>query len=273
MGENQLSPNSNQRPSHAAIYGAAALYDLAFGYRDFARECAFLRAVHDRRREQPLRSFLELAAGPARHALEMRAAGVRAAALDLSPEMAAYAAAKAGERGLTLPYLVADMTSFAHPDSFDLVANMLCSATYLLTDDAFVAHLDRVHAALADGGLYVMELPYPSDRNKTKSTWTARDASGDLDVQWLDENTSDARMIRARVRLEYRPFDGSPPLLVEDEALQRLYSRADIEALVARSGRFAFDGLFGALDEGVPLDGESAWRMLVVLKKCDPRSR
>ena len=252
---------------HAAIYGAAALYDLAFGYRDFARECAFLRGVHDQRRDPPLRSFLELAAGPARHALEMRAAGVRATALDLSPEMAAYAATKARERGLTLPYLVADMVSFESPERFDLVATMLCSATYLLTDDAFVAHLDRVHAALADGGLYVMELPHPSDRNKTKSTWTVRDGAGELDVRWLDEETADVRISRARVRLEYRPFDGSPPRLVEDEAPQRLYSRTDIESLVARNGRFAIDGLFGALDESVALDARSAWRLLLILKK------
>ena len=253
--------------SHAAVYGAAALYDLAFGYRDFARECDFLRRVHDMFRGQPPRSFLELAAGPARHALEMAAAGVRAAALDLSPEMAAYATANADERGVTLPYLVADMTSFAHPDTFDLVASMLCSATYLLTDEAFVAHLDRVHAVLANGGLYVMELPDPSFRNKTKSAWTARDGAGELDVRWLDEETAEARILRARVRLEYRPFDGSPPLLVEDEALQRLYSLTDIEALIARRGRFEIAGLFGALDEGVPLDSEAAWRMLVVLKK------
>jgi len=135
--------------SHAAVYAAPALYDLAFGYRDYARECDFLRRAHDMFRGQPPRSFLELAAGPARHALEMAAAGVHAVALDRSPEMAAYATAKAGDRGLTLPYLVADMKSFAHPDTFDLVASMLCSGTYLLTDDAFAAHLDRVHAVLA----------------------------------------------------------------------------------------------------------------------------
>lgn len=272
MGENQLSPNSNRRPAHASVYGAPALYDLAFGYRNYARECDFLRRLHDMQCGQPPRSFLDLAAGPARHALEMAAAGVRAAALDLSPEMAAYATAKAGERGLTLPYLVADMTSFAHPDTFDLVANMLCSATYLLTDDAFVAHLDRVHAVLADGGLYLMELPDPSFRNKTKSTWTARDAAGELDVRWLDEDTPDPRILRARVRLEYKPLNGSPPTLVEDEALQRLYGLTDIEALIARRGGFQIDGLLGALDEGVPLDDEAAWHMLVILKKRDPRS-
>jgi len=267
MGEDQLSPFSSGRPGHAAIYGAPALYDLAFGYRDVAKECDFLRRAHDMLRGQPPRSFLELAAGPARHALEMAAAGVRAAALDLSPEMAAYATAKAAERGLTLPYLVADMTSFETPDRFELVTSMLCSGMYLLTDEAFVAHLDRVHAALADGGLYVMELVDPSDRKKAKSTWTARDAAGELDVRWLDEDTADPRILRVRVRLEYRPFDGSPPTLVEDEALQRLYSVGYIEELIARRGRFEIAALFGALDEGVPIDSEAAWRDLVVLKK------
>ena len=56
---------------HASVYGAPALYDLAFGYRDFARECAFLRGVYERRWGRPPQSFLELAAGPARHALQM----------------------------------------------------------------------------------------------------------------------------------------------------------------------------------------------------------
>src|SRR5262245_37216666 len=121
--------------AHALVYGAPALYDLAFSYRYFARECSFLRGVYERRRGRPLRSFLELAAGPARHALGMCVAGVRATALDLSPKMAAYTATRAGELGLLLPYLVADMTAFETDDRFDLAASMLCSASYLLTDD------------------------------------------------------------------------------------------------------------------------------------------
>jgi len=47
MGENQLSPYSNRRPSHAAVCGAPALYDLASGYREIAPHPA-LRAFVDR---------------------------------------------------------------------------------------------------------------------------------------------------------------------------------------------------------------------------------
>ncbi len=252
--------------THAAVYGAPALYDLAFGYRDFARECAFLGGVYERRRGRAPGSFLELAAGPARHALQMCAGGARTAALDLSPAMAAYAGAQAEARGLTMPYLIADMTAFESPDRFDLVACLLNSATYLMTDEAFGAHLDRVHAVLADGGIYVLELPHPLD-GKTTSAWTVQDEAGALDVQWLHESTADARVTRARVRLEYRPRAGGAPVIVEDEALHRRYSRADLEALVARSGRFEIDGVFGALDEAVPLESAAAWRMVMVLAK------
>jgi len=252
---------------HAAVYGAPALYELAFSYRDFARECAFLRDVYRRRRGRDPRSFLEIAAGPACHALEMAAAGMRAAALDLAPEMAAYATTRAAERGLTLPYLVSDMTSFEMADAFDMAASMLCSATYLLTDDAFLAHLERVHAAVAEDGMFVLELPHPSRYDMTRSTWTMRAETGELDVTWLEEDTPDPRTVRARARLAYRPLDGGPPQVVEDETSLRRYAAADVEALVTRSGRFTLDGLFGALDERVALDAGSAWRMLVVLQK------
>ena len=64
------------------------------------------------------------------------------------------------------------------------------------------------------------------------------DGAGQLEVRWPGEETADARIIRARVRFEYRPFDGSPPTLVEDEALQRLSASTDVERLIARRGHF-----------------------------------
>jgi len=257
---------------HAAVYGAPALYDLAFSYRDFARECTFLRDVFARRRRHPVGSFLELGAGPARHALEMRRSGVRATALDLAPEMAAYTVGVARASGLTVPYLVSDMTAFHVPERFELAASMLCSASYLLTDDAFVAHLDHVGAALDDDGVYVLELPHPADESvdgkpRTKSAWTMRDDAGELAVRWHEERVAGTSGIfRALVHMSYRPADGGPAVLVEDEANLRRYSDADIRALVARNGRFEIAGVFGALDEAVPLDAEDAWRMVVVLK-------
>src|SRR6187399_2309006 len=95
---------------HSTIYSAAELYDLAFSYRDVAKEARFLVRLYERRRGRAPSTFLELAAGPARHALALGQLGLDVAALDLSPAMAEYSRRIANERGLTFPYLVADMT-------------------------------------------------------------------------------------------------------------------------------------------------------------------
>jgi SAM-dependent methyltransferase len=252
------------------VYDAPALYDLAFGYRNYAHEASFLRGVYERRRQRPPRSFLEIAAGPARHALAMAALGLEVAALDRSPAMAAHARRTAAEQGVELPYVVDDMAAFALPRSFDLAACMIASASYLLRDEDFVAHLRCVRAVMARGGIYVIELAHPSELDgaaKTKDTWTMRDAGGELDVAWISREESFDPADKTKVhhvRMIYRPHAGDPVVL-EDESRQRGFSRADIEALVAAAGGFEIEGLLGALDEAVALDAEGAWRMVVVL--------
>ena len=70
-----------------------ALYDLAFGYRNYEEEVDFLigqyQALHEGK--SPAR-VLELAAGPARHSIHaLQLSKVEAAtALDNSPEMVEY---------------------------------------------------------------------------------------------------------------------------------------------------------------------------------------
>lgn len=254
---------------HGAIYEHAALYDLAFSYRDFPVESGFLRGVYTRRRERSPRSFLELAAGPARHALEMLATGLDVMALDLAPDMAAYARGKAAARGLVLPYTVADMTDFAPHQAFDLAACLLCSASYLLTDDAMLSHLACVRASLARDGLYVLELTHPSELvgpRKTQSKWTMRDEEGELQVEWHgDPDATVDGTWAAEVRLHYRPFDGSAPFSTADKALQRGFTHAEIADLAARSG-FAVEATLGGFDENVGLDSPNATRMMLVLK-------
>ncbi|KAH8059994.1 hypothetical protein JL722_4948 [Aureococcus anophagefferens] len=58
----------------ASVYESPELYDAAFGFRDFASEVDFLLGAHERHGSTgPAASVLELAAGPARHAVEAAA--------------------------------------------------------------------------------------------------------------------------------------------------------------------------------------------------------
>jgi ubiquinone/menaquinone biosynthesis C-methylase UbiE len=253
---------------HSTIYDAAALYDLAFSYRDFAREAHFLRQLYAGRLRREPRSFLELAAGPGRHAQEMCRAGLDVTALDLSSAMASDCQRQARQQGLSFPYLVGDMSSFRLERRFDLIACMLCSATYMLTDEQFLAHLACVRAALSDAGLYVLELPHPEEASeaRTSSEWTMKDAQGELAVQWR-ESAAVGRLLTVDVRLEYRPNDGGPPQVVIDQGRQRELTEAQLRALAEAAG-FVVSDVFGALDETVTLHDAKAWRMVAILSKA-----
>jgi len=255
--------------SHSTIYEHAALYGLAFSYRDYAVESRWLREVYERRRGRAPRSFLELAAGPAGHAIEMLATGLEVVALDISPQMAAHARATAQARGLTLPYTVADMVDFSSPAAFDLVACLLCSASYLLTDEAVLSHFASVRASLAPDGIYLLELTHPSElvgSAKSNHTWRMRDAAGELEIAWGgDPARAVGGIWQADVRLVYRPFDGSTPVVVEDQARQRGFTHAEFVSLAQQSG-FVVEATLGGFDESIELDSPKATRMIVLLR-------
>jgi SAM-dependent methyltransferase len=242
---------------------------LAFSYRDYVVECGWLRGMYERRRGRAPRSFFEVAAGPAGHAIEMLAAGLMVQALDLSSEMAAHGRHKAAQRGLLLPYTVADMARFTAGGPFDLVACLLCSASYLLTDEAVLAHFASVRASLMDDGMYVLELTHPSELTgsaKSKHEWKTRDDAGELYVAWRGDPAMAVNGIwSANVTLCYRPDDGGAGILVEDEARQRGFTLAEITSLARRSD-LAVEVTLGGFNDSLALENPEATRMVVVLQ-------
>lgn len=239
---------------------------MAFSYRDFAAEARFLRSLFEHRRARAAESFLELAAGPARHAIEMLREGLRGSALDCSPAMVAYGRARAAELRLPLEYDEGDMTRFEVRRPFDLAACMLCSASYLLTDDAFQSHLECVRRALSPDGMYVLELSHPAELTgvqKSNSSWRIRDSAGELEMTWGGEPTEG--IFLADVRLVFRPFDGSAPVEVIDQARQRGYDLPELVRLAERSG-FSSEVVLGGFDERLALADPKAYRMILGLK-------
>lgn len=257
--------------SHFGIYAAAALYDLAFSYRDFEAETQFVLEAYRRRRGRSAKSLFELAAGPGRHALSAAAAGLAVTALDLSPHMAGYTRQKAEQAGVRLEYVVADMIDFEPPGTFDLAVCMLCSASYLLTDTAVLSHLACVRAALAADGMYLLELTHPAELSgtpKSKNSWRMRDARGELQIDWGGEPAKAVGGVwEAHATLLYQPFDGGPPVRVEDDARQRGFTFQEVARFAEQSG-FAIEAALGAFDEGVPLEDPRANRMLLVLRRA-----
>lgn len=258
--------------SHQPIYAEAALYDLAFSYRNVDAETQFLLTCYQQATGQQAQRVLELAAGPARHALACSQQGLRATALDLSPEMMAYAEQLAQQADLPLETLVADMRDFELTQPVDLAFTLLDSTAYLLTAQDFMAHLQAVARNLNAGGLYILEMSHPADvfaRNqKVQTDWEMEDGPLHLEISWGDPDDffdPVSQITDCSVSLKARGPEGKVKL--RTCAPQRSYTYQEVLALLAGQTDFSLWQSYGAFDQDFDLNDERAWRMILALKK------
>lgn len=268
------------------------LYDLAFGYRNYDDEVAFLLDAHSRHAPQSpapapdagLR-ILELAAGPARHALAALSQHPpsvvdSAVALDRSGAMVDYGQENAdaelggpGGRRDDFSYEMGDMRRAGDSTdaTFDTAWLLLGSMQHLLTNADVVACFASVAAVLGPGGTVILELPHPRETFKmgecTRNGWTvplaeeAEDAEGGereygaLEVVWGDEGDAfdPIRQVRhCTVGLTLTVSDAEA--LPEEAATSPLLARLSAE------GRYA-------LTEVVPMRLYT-WQEIDALARC-----
>jgi SAM-dependent methyltransferase len=259
---------------HALVYSEAELYEAAFGYRDYLSEWSFLESLF-RRFGGDVSSphMVELAAGPAGHALVAAQSGWVASALDLSAAMVELGRTRAREIGVALDYSQQDMETFSLPAPCHLAITMLDSISYLTSNEKFLRHLHAVSEALLPGGLYVVETDHPSSvfgfERTTESSWTVDHRGAELRVEW----TSDARSFDPLTQC--RRFSASFELWsggalereVRETGWQRAYTLLEIDALAKASESFEIVGVFGGFDLALDLADEGAWRTIVALRR------
>lgn len=267
------------------IYDEPEMYELACAYRDVrgdvdALERWFVRHAsptagggEDGQPGVPVpASVLELAAGPADHALELARRGVSAVALDLSPAMCARARDKAQWEGLGLEVVHADMSDFSLGRQFGLLITMLNSLCHLMNLDDMVAHLRAAAAHTVPGGLYIIELAHPADFltlvPRTRSEWDTDLGARRVHVRWgggddaIDPVT---QVTREHVLVTVRDATGSRTLT--DVVPNRFWSRTEVTAAVRLAGGFTVAACYGDFADGVSLSAPEAWRMIIVLRR------
>jgi len=211
------------------IYSMPALYDMAFGYRNFEEEVDFLMDQHRLLNEgQAPRRILELAAGPARHSIDALKAYSyveSVTALDNSAEMIDYAKEIAvkeltddnndsdnnsdyNDKVNCFNYIQADMSNFTifpavTPSShqlFDTAWILLGSLQHLTTNPQVISCFNCIHRVLQPGGTLILELPHPRETFSlvecTRNGWDIPledengNTSGELKIVWGDDNDS-----------------------------------------------------------------------------------
>ena len=259
----------------SSLYGDPALYELAFSYRDVPAEVDVLEAWYERRRGRRARRVLELASGPAAHAIEFGIRGCTVTALDVSPKMCAYAARRAKQEGVDLGVVQDDMVGFRIPRRrFDLAVVMLDSASHILDLDGMVSHLRSVDAHLVPGGLYVMEMAHPTEflagALKTQDRWRLTRDGTRVDVNFTSPLRGfDAATQVWNCNISVKVSDGTGTRVLRDHVALRRWTATEVDAaarlagnvrVVERHGSFAVDAPFGAGDP-------SEWRMISVLER------
>jgi len=258
------------------IYDEPELYEAACAYRDVPGEVNALLRWSGRHRHPdsgPLRSVLELAAGPAEHSRELARRGLDATALDLSAAMCARARELAAADTTRLTVIQGDMRDFSLGRQFDLAITMLNSLCHLLTLDDLVQHLVSVARHLVPGGLYIAELAHPADyfaaERRTSSEWSSEVEDGTVSVRWgggKDQIDPITQISREHVSITYRKRGGAVRT-VTDVVPNRFWTATELAAALRLAGGFILAASYGDFDADSPVDAAGAWRMILVLRR------
>ena len=259
-----------RRASQPRIYDAPTLYDAAFGFRDFEDEVDFLCAAHERHGRTggaPVK-ILELAAGPARHAVEASKRGVDATAVDLSEAMAAHGVQIAAAEEVEVDYRVGDMREALPFDKVCSAWLLLGSVGHLLTNDDALRCFQRAKDTLKTGGTLIVELPHPRETFRvdgvSEDGWEVPFEGGDLRVRWgAEEDAFDPLTQIRQASVAFETDDTS----IKDVVPTREYTLQELKLLSKAAGFREEVATYGALDpEFVAADDdELAYRLVVVM--------
>jgi SAM-dependent methyltransferase len=257
------------------IYDTPELYELTCAYRDVSAEVDALQGWFASLLPARARTLLELAAGPAEHALEFARRGLEVTTLDLSAKMCEYARSKAVAAGLPVEVVRGDMRSFALPQRFDVAITMLNSVCHLMTLDDLVAHLSTVAAHIEPGGLYLMELNHPADQlspsPRTSSDWVTETGGVRVAVHWggpSDRINPVTQITKEHVVVTVTEHDGTVRT-VTDVVPSRFWTATEVAAAVRLAGDFEIAARYGDF-AGAPLEDPEAWRMIFILRRTVP---
>jgi SAM-dependent methyltransferase len=226
-------------PTPAGFYDDARVYDILHR-PGTAAEVTGLERIAARFVRNASNHWLEPACGTARCLRVAAGRGKRVSGFDLEPGMIAYAEQRLKAQGLAsrAHLFTADMTDFAgrmkRPAGFAF--NTINTIRHLDSDDAMLAHLGQVAAALTRGGVYAVGLSTCAYwlEQETEDVWIASRSGTWVTqtVQYLPPTAADrTERVVSHLAIDER---GKPRGLDSSYTL-RAYSRDEWLGLIGRS--------------------------------------
>lgn len=229
-------------------YDYPRYYDIVFD-PDTPLEADFLEDVHatystSRRHGR----VLEPACGSGRLLAEFARRGWSATGFDLNERMLDHARARPVHGGRPIEVFAARMESFEPCPPCDFAFCLLSTFKYILTGRGAAAHLRRVAASLARGGLYVVgiHLTDYTRRNIDHERWTGERAGvrvvSTTDT-WPANRRTRLEQLRNRMLVRERAARGGVRTLrLETKWNCRTYDAGQLRGLIARVPEFEVIG-------------------------------
>jgi len=223
--------------------------------------------------ERRTRRILDLGCGAGRHVLELAARGYEVVGVDPEPAMLAYVREQAAQQRLTITATEGSLDDFRVEGNFDLAICLMDTLRFLLTDEVIVAHLRRVAACVAPGGLYITDFWIPRDerwRADEQFAWEQRDDGLRVGVEYLQHPDSlDRRSRTFEDELIFHVTEqGSAQTIRGGRTRTRLLLAEEFLALVHAAGGWEVRGQFAGFDLMQPYAQPApSWRLVTVLRQ------
>ncbi len=246
-------------------------YDIIFGKPRFEPgqfnvvvECTFLDKIFS---QYNVKSVIELACGPAYHAVQLAKMGYKAAGLDISVVMLKFAEKRAQKEGVSLVLHHQDMRKFQLREQYDAAVCVLDSLRLLTTVREIRSHLESVAAALPDKGIFITEWSHPKDwigKRTVEGSWVEEENGTTVEAKVSSDVTDFEKQLTTDI-LEYTIHDGEKQVKIIEKDEKRLLLPQEFLLFVEESP-FEFVSFYGAYDISVDLNHKDAWRTIAVLQ-------
>ncbi|MSS72205.1 MAG: class I SAM-dependent methyltransferase [Candidatus Latescibacteria bacterium] len=228
------------------VYKEPLYYEIAFSFIDAKKQVDLFERFIRKYSRIPVRRVLDIGCGPSLQLREIARRGYEAVGLDASPRMLKYLEAKAGEEGVRIETIRADMMDFRLKKKADFACAMMGTISYIRSNGEFLRHLDSVAASLRKGGLYLIEefrLDWGSKKFFTPSTWTMK-RDGIRVKTTYDYQLKDALKQTVVDFFRLDVDDHGRRGVFEDRTTTKLIFPQELVALIEHNGKFEFLGWF-----------------------------
>ena len=240
-------------------------YAIALAPSDPGREVDFFKTAIERFSRTDVHRVFELGAGTAPYLEEWHKRGYRYCGLDLSPAMIEFAREKAQRCGIEAEFVLGDMRELDRDlGPFDF-AYVLLGSLYVRSNREFLDHLDRMAAALAEGGLYLLDsFVWFRIFHDYKRSWTRRRGGVTVHTRYRAELTDPVAQTYDEC-LTFTVDDHGKEVVIHGRVPVKVFFPQEFLSLIELSGRFEFIGWYNDFSFSTELKPDG--RHMAILRK------